>query len=60
MGRRPLLAAAGLLLAGPPVRAQSGLWPEWIGSYDGAASFSSGSAVLYRAAMILFGRPSSE
>jgi hypothetical protein len=38
--RRALLgAAASSLLAGRAARAQSGLWPEWIGSYDGAARF---------------------
>ena len=40
MRRRPLLAAgASLLIMGPRASAQSGLWPEWIGSYDGAAQF---------------------
>ena len=38
-GRRTLLGAgAGFLLASTG-RAQSGLLPEWIGSYDGAARF---------------------
>ncbi len=40
IGRRALLGAgAALLAAGREARAQSGLWPEWIGSYDGAARF---------------------
>ena len=39
ISRRPLLAATGLLLAGRAAWAQSGLWPEWIGIYDGAARF---------------------
>jgi hypothetical protein len=38
IGRRPLLGGACLLLA-PAARAQSGLWPDWIGIYDGAARF---------------------
>jgi hypothetical protein len=37
MRRRSLLAAAIPLF--PSARAQSGLWPEWIGSYAGAARF---------------------
>jgi hypothetical protein len=37
IGRRALLGAATFLPA--IARAQSGLWPEWIGSYDGAARF---------------------
>ena len=40
IGRRPLIGAAvALLAAGGGARAQSGLWPEWLGSYDGAARF---------------------
>ena len=35
--RRGLLAAAPLLPA--PARAQSGLWPEWLGRYAGAVRF---------------------
>jgi hypothetical protein len=35
--RRALLGAATFLPA--IARAQSGLWPEWIGTYDGAARF---------------------
>ena len=35
IGRRALVGAATFLPA--IARAQSGLWPEWIGSYDGAA-----------------------
>jgi hypothetical protein len=35
--RRALLGATALLPA--IARAQSGLWPEWIGTYDGAARF---------------------
>ncbi len=38
IGRRHLLGGACLLVA-PAARAQSGLWPEWIGLYDGAARF---------------------
>jgi hypothetical protein len=38
-----VLARRGLLLAALPfvgaVRAQSGLWPEWLGSYSGAMRF---------------------
>jgi len=34
--RRALLL--GLALAGP-ARAQTGVWPEWLGSYTGALRF---------------------
>ena len=37
MRRRSLLAAALPLSAS--ARAQSGLWPEWLGSYAGAVAF---------------------
>ena len=37
IGRRALLGAATFLPAA--ARGQSALWPEWIGSYDGAARF---------------------
>lgn len=38
--RRSLLSAGALLPLSPAVRAQTGgLWPEWIGSYDGTARF---------------------
>jgi hypothetical protein len=37
LGRRALLCAGAFLPA--TVRAQSGLWPEWIGGYDGTARF---------------------
>ena len=37
MNRRSLLLAAIPLCA--PARAQSGLWPEWLGSYAGAVRF---------------------
>lgn len=37
IGRRALLGAGALLPA--IARAQSGLWPEWVGLYDGAARF---------------------
>jgi hypothetical protein len=39
IGRRALLGAGAALLPASVARAQSGLWPEWIGSYDGAARF---------------------
>src|SRR5712671_1735921 len=37
--RRILLGAGAAFLPMLAARAQSGLWPEWIGSYDGAARF---------------------
>lgn len=38
--RRPLLGAGALLLPAASGRAQTGgLWPEWLGSYDGTARF---------------------
>ena len=39
LGRRALLGAAAALLPAASGRAQSGLRPEWIGRYDGAARF---------------------
>jgi hypothetical protein len=39
MQRRQVLGAGATLLAAPAVRAQSGLWPEWLGSYSGAVRF---------------------
>jgi hypothetical protein len=40
MRRRRLLVGAGTaLLLAPELRAQSGLWPEWLGSYAGAMRF---------------------
>ena len=39
IGRRILLGAGAAFLPALAARAQSGLWPEWIGSYDGAARF---------------------
>ena len=39
MARRHLLGAGASLLAGVRARAQSGLWPEWLGSYAGAVRF---------------------
>jgi hypothetical protein len=40
MRRRPLLGAGAALLITPDIQAQTGgLWPDWIGSYDGAARF---------------------
>ena len=38
-GRRLLLGAGAALLVAPHARAQSGLWPEWLGSYGGAMRF---------------------
>ena len=43
--RRALLGAAAFLPAAI-ARGQSGLWPEWIGSYDGAARFYRSLAVF--------------
>jgi hypothetical protein len=37
--RRILLGAGAAFLPMLAARAQSGLWPEWIGIYDGAARF---------------------
>jgi hypothetical protein len=39
IGRRAVLGAGAALMPAAVARAQSGLWPEWIGSYDGAARF---------------------
>jgi hypothetical protein len=39
IGRRPLLGAAAALLVAPDALAQSGLWPEWLGSYSGSVRF---------------------
>jgi hypothetical protein len=39
IGRRPLLGAGAALLVAPGTFAQTGLWPEWIGSYSGAIRF---------------------
>jgi hypothetical protein len=39
ISRRALLGAGAVLLPVSAARAQSGLWPEWMGSYDGAARF---------------------
>ena len=39
IGRRILLGAGAAFLPTLAARAQSGLWPEWIGLYDGAARF---------------------
>lgn len=39
MRRRTILCAGPWLLLSPAARAQSGLSPEWIGSYSGGASF---------------------
>ena len=39
MRRRTLFCAGTSLLLSRAVCAQSGLWPEWIGGYDGAARF---------------------
>jgi hypothetical protein len=39
MQRRTLLGAGASLVLSPTAGAQSGLWPEWIGSYSGAARF---------------------
>ena len=39
MARRQLLGAGASLLLASRARAQSGLWPEWLGSYTGAVRF---------------------
>lgn len=39
IGRRPLLGGGASFLLATATHAQSGLWPEWIGIYDGAARF---------------------
>ena len=39
MARRQLLGAGASLLVASDARAQSGLWPEWLGSYAGAVRF---------------------
>ena len=39
IGRRSLLGAGAALFAAPDALAQSGLWPEWLGSYSGAIRF---------------------
>ena len=39
MERRQLLGAGASLLLASRARAQSGLWPEWLGSYTGAVRF---------------------
>ena len=39
MARRQFLGAGATLLIAPDTRAQSGLWPEWLGSYSGAVRF---------------------
>jgi hypothetical protein len=37
--RRPFLGAGAALLVVRSAHAQAGLWPEWIGRYDGAVRF---------------------
>ena len=39
MARRQFLGAGATLLIASDARAQSGLWPEWLGSYSGAVRF---------------------
>jgi hypothetical protein len=39
MERRQLLGGGASLLVAAGARAQSGLWPEWLGSYTGALRF---------------------
>jgi hypothetical protein len=39
MARRQLLGAGATLLIACDGRAQSGLWPEWLGSYSGTVRF---------------------
>ena len=39
MARRQLLGAGASLVLASRARAQSGLWPEWLGSYAGAVRF---------------------
>ena len=38
-GRRQLVVAGALLLVAGDAPAQSGLWPEWLGSYAGTLHF---------------------
>ena len=39
MARRQFLGAGATLVVAADARAQSGLWPEWLGSYSGAVRF---------------------